>query len=125
MSRFDIYVFFVSSKRRHTRCALVTGVQTCALPISLDFQARRRVPIDCLQQTIALGGIGRIALLSSDAIANQAVSAILNQGAAFCRQFEIVALLEHRSEERRVGKDVVSTCKARGTRYIKKNKKYK
>src|SRR3546814_19382956 len=27
--------FFLSSRRRHTRCALVTGVQTCALPISL------------------------------------------------------------------------------------------
>src|SRR3546814_5890323 len=25
--------FFISSRRRHTRCALVTGVQTCALPI--------------------------------------------------------------------------------------------
>src|SRR3546814_3536814 len=29
--------FFFSSRRRHTRCALVTGVQTCALPISLAF----------------------------------------------------------------------------------------
>src|SRR3546814_4346839 len=29
------YCFFFSSRRRHTRCALVTGVQTCALPISL------------------------------------------------------------------------------------------
>src|SRR3546814_3606408 len=28
-------IFFFSSRRRHTRCALVTGVQTCALPISL------------------------------------------------------------------------------------------
>src|SRR3546814_1684950 len=28
------YFFFFSSRRRHTRCALVTGVQTCALPIS-------------------------------------------------------------------------------------------
>src|SRR3546814_5838316 len=27
-------MFFFSSRRRHTRCALVTGVQTCALPIS-------------------------------------------------------------------------------------------
>src|SRR3546814_7879148 len=27
--------FFFSSRRRHTKCALVTGVQTCALPISL------------------------------------------------------------------------------------------
>src|SRR3546814_2716445 len=33
----NIYIalstFFFSSRRRHTRCALVTGVQTCALPI--------------------------------------------------------------------------------------------
>src|SRR3546814_8141539 len=28
-------MFFFSSRRRHTRCALVTGVQTCALPICL------------------------------------------------------------------------------------------
>src|SRR3546814_2077144 len=27
------FLFFFSSRRRHTRCALVTGVQTCALPI--------------------------------------------------------------------------------------------
>src|SRR3546814_1403457 len=30
-----LYLFFFSSRRRHTRCALVTGVQTCALPILL------------------------------------------------------------------------------------------
>src|SRR3546814_10682737 len=29
----DMCFFFFSSRRRHTRCALVTGVQTCALPI--------------------------------------------------------------------------------------------
>src|SRR3546814_7061651 len=29
----NFIVFFFSSRRRHTRCALVTGVQTCALPI--------------------------------------------------------------------------------------------
>src|SRR3546814_6500932 len=28
-----VLFFFFSSRRRHTRCALVTGVQTCALPI--------------------------------------------------------------------------------------------
>src|SRR3546814_5115269 len=28
------FLFVFSSRRRHTRCALVTGVQTCALPIS-------------------------------------------------------------------------------------------
>src|SRR3546814_6491047 len=30
---FCRYFFFFSSRRRHTRCSLVTGVQTCALPI--------------------------------------------------------------------------------------------
>src|SRR3546814_3774053 len=28
------FLFFSASKTRHTRCALVTGVQTCALPLS-------------------------------------------------------------------------------------------
>src|SRR3546814_1916519 len=47
-----VFVFF-SSRRRHTRCALVTGVQTCALPIyflavkaavdEIDFAARVEV----------------------------------------------------------------------------------
>src|SRR3546814_8563420 len=32
--------FFLSVRRRHTICALVTGVQTCALPISLDGPVR-------------------------------------------------------------------------------------
>src|SRR3546814_9587605 len=40
-------LFFFSSRRRHTRCALVTGVQTCALPISAPTRlstASRRIP---------------------------------------------------------------------------------
>src|SRR3546814_7048107 len=32
----DLFKCFFSSRRRHTRCALVTGVQTCALPIYLS-----------------------------------------------------------------------------------------
>src|SRR3546814_3721651 len=28
-----LFFFFFSNRRRHTSCALVTGVQTCALPI--------------------------------------------------------------------------------------------
>src|SRR3546814_2934373 len=36
-------VLFFSSRRRHTSCALVTGVQTCALPICLD-QRGKPVP---------------------------------------------------------------------------------
>src|SRR3546814_4546564 len=43
-----MYVFFFSSRRRHTRCALVTGVQTCALPISRDahVEVRHRRAVD-------------------------------------------------------------------------------
>src|SRR3546814_1361249 len=35
-----LYFFLFSSRRRHTRCALVTGVQTCALPISWILRSR-------------------------------------------------------------------------------------
>src|SRR3546814_7993620 len=35
-----MFLFFFSCRRRHTRCALVTGVQTCALPISARQSAK-------------------------------------------------------------------------------------
>src|SRR6188768_3687559 len=41
---FCLCIFFFSSRRRHTRCRLVTGVQTCALPIwdlAAAWRARR------------------------------------------------------------------------------------
>ena len=34
-SGVEVCFFFFSSRRRHTRCADVTGVQTCALPICI------------------------------------------------------------------------------------------
>src|SRR3546814_8477276 len=36
-----VHLFFFSSRRRHTRCALVTGVQTCALPILKKYPTSR------------------------------------------------------------------------------------
>src|SRR3546814_1408153 len=40
-SVYAFCLFFFSSRRRHTRCALVTGAQTCALPIyRIDIGAR-------------------------------------------------------------------------------------
>src|SRR3546814_13830603 len=39
-----VLFFFFSSRRRHTRCALVTGVQTCALPISSSSSLTHRPP---------------------------------------------------------------------------------
>src|SRR3546814_10451116 len=57
-------IFFCSSRRRHTSCALVTGVQTCALPISLGAISvclliqgcgRTNHPIrDCSRQSVAV-----------------------------------------------------------------------
>src|SRR3546814_1788286 len=47
-----LHCFFFSSRRRHTRCALVTGVQTCALPISrkvLDADQQAALTIARLQ----------------------------------------------------------------------------
>src|SRR3546814_5058535 len=45
--------FFFTSRRRHTRCALVTGVQTCALPIyeNLDIAKMHGLLIDKVEQT--------------------------------------------------------------------------
>src|SRR3546814_10859217 len=47
---FVFVLFFVSSRRRHTRCALVTGVQTCALPIFFG-------GVDELGQRAVVGGV--------------------------------------------------------------------
>src|SRR3546814_9959113 len=44
--------FFFSSRRRHTRCALVTGVQTCALPIY-----RRVSALQILKDPSVLSGL--------------------------------------------------------------------
>src|SRR3546814_8717514 len=77
--------FFFSSRRRHTRCALVTGVQTCALPIcrwSENFFRDRR---------------------------------LLEQSAA--QQHRNLRRNLQRSEERRVGKECVSTCRSRWSPY--------
>src|SRR3546814_11994729 len=46
--------FFFSSRRRHTRCALVTGVQTCALPILSGLYERRDAVRGDPQQPVAL-----------------------------------------------------------------------
>src|SRR3546814_1007901 len=46
--------FFFSSRRRHTRCALVTGVQTCALPISAGglLKGGRSQQFECTDQPV-------------------------------------------------------------------------
>src|SRR3546814_2663754 len=85
--------FFFSSRRRHTRGAVVTGVQTCALPI-YPSPSGPQLPFD---------------------VRNPSVPVPAN----------IVLIREHwhqrphamRSEERRVGKGGVSTCRSRWSPY--------
>src|SRR3546814_1138405 len=50
-----VLVFFFSSRRRHTRCALVTGVQTCALPIYLQLHSISHGVINLEQLAIDFG----------------------------------------------------------------------
>src|SRR3546814_4510467 len=99
-------MFFFSSRRRHTRCALVTGVQTCALPISaaawIDDQQAAREQGNEHTFAITLQGqdqpIGAISLRHSEP-----------------GNFELGYWLAPerwgRSEERRVGKECVSPCR--------------
>src|SRR3546814_16336881 len=90
--------FFFSSRRRHTRCALVTGVQTCALPICLVLKEQ-----GWLEEEFAADGIE--------------INWVLSLGSNKALEF-----LNSRSEERRVGKECVSTCRSRWSPYhYKKN----
>src|SRR3546814_3977812 len=51
-----IVFFFFSSRRRHTRCALVTGVQTCALPIFDGLDPKElRGTVDGLKKQVGSG----------------------------------------------------------------------
>src|SRR3546814_6977427 len=66
----SVLIFSFSSRRRHTRCALVTGVQTCALPIYTPFKfvliTRRQARTNLMFQItiqilvrVQLRGVGR------------------------------------------------------------------
>src|SRR3546814_7852406 len=56
---------FFSSRRRHTRCALVTGVQTCALPISGLVWLSRLLSMLALPYSVSPGRTGRYQRSSS------------------------------------------------------------
>src|SRR3546814_17564758 len=95
-------MFFFSSRRRHTRCALVTGVQTCALPIS-GGRGRGRAGAPSAGTA---GGARRQSL---------GCGAVRPAGVYGRRR-----LRDGRSEERRVGKECFSTCRSRWSPYHSK-----
>src|SRR3546814_4489028 len=56
MFKFFCFIFVFSSRRRHTRCALVTGVQTCALPILADAPLHRPADLPSGGNAVQAGG---------------------------------------------------------------------
>src|SRR3546814_10623672 len=64
----DSSALFLSSRRRHTRCALVTGVQTCALPICMS-PALDALEADLLQERLRHGGHPALAMCAANAVA--------------------------------------------------------
>src|SRR3546814_9003652 len=99
-------LFFISSRRRHTRCALVTGVQTCALPIFDEVLLRLYGSPDPRQ----VDGIGGATSTTSKAVI---LAPSRRPDADVDYTFAQVGIGEGRSEERRVGKECVSTCRSR------------
>src|SRR3546814_6623796 len=103
-----LHCFFFSSRRRHTRCALVTGVQTCALPIS----SREALQAFCVFDT---WGSDSSTLHVPDCGGRRDMQSRATLERRNCVSRPADAAL--RSEERRVGKECVSTCRSRWSPY--------
>src|SRR3546814_9924319 len=95
-SSASLRYFFFSSRRRHTRCALVTGVQTCALPI-------------CLERML---GVLDAFSLEHPVWTVEGLTSKLGYTRSTAYRY-VKELVAARSEERRVGKECVSTCRSR------------
>src|SRR3546814_5736341 len=98
-------VFFFSSRRRHTRCALVTGVQTCALPIYYRVSILQERCDGFSRLFQPMGGTHEIAVVHRQHDTPPSVRLDDSR--------ETVT----RSEERRVGKEGVSKCRSRWSPY--------
>src|SRR3546814_6167382 len=113
-------LFFFASRRRHTICALVTGVQTCALPI-LDLQEiSDRLEIQNLMVAYCYAIDNRDWDALDDVFTPEAIIDYTEMVGIKGNLKEIKAFLaesmkqiSNRSEERRVGKECVSTCRTR------------
>src|SRR3546814_9589912 len=121
-----MFMFFFSSGIRYTNCALVTGVQTCALPIYQPVRVvdahralhegpvREKAPDVSEFEDERSGEFARlhgrgVAVLGpvSFKIALVAIDLV-----------EMIKKMIERSEERRVGKECVSTCRYRWSPYL-------
>src|SRR3546814_11274601 len=106
---------FYSSKRQHTRYALVTGYQTCALPICVASISRRAVSCSLSQRLTrsrAAQGSSRVLRAQSQRFGFQQSSQHRDGKASALQRLRVVSVLL-KSEERRVGKACVSTTRSR------------
>src|SRR3546814_4800234 len=93
-------LFFLSSRRRHTRCALVTRVQTCALPIyGLDL---RRLSFEQIRSMVSV--VHQDTFLFHGTIEDN-----IRMGRPDAAEADVRAA---RWEERRGGKECGSTCRS-------------
>src|SRR3546814_5218068 len=98
------FICFFSSRRRHTRGAFVTGVQTCALPIY----------VNGVLDGPAIAGTRAVA--ARVGVAREPPIEFGNQVGVARRRDRTPAVAHGgsvRSEERRVRKECVSTCRSR------------
>src|SRR3546814_4350588 len=105
--------FFFSSRRRHTRCALVTGVQTCALPI---YTPMRITPF----RLVHMGGLHFLESCRAGgayAARSEAPGFLPSSSTSSSALDTNRSALAYRSEERRVGKECVSKCRSRWSQY--------
>src|SRR3546814_7516308 len=105
-----MFFFFFSSRRRHTRCALVTGVQTCALPISFEPIPNTNFKGDPRATRPNQEGFRRPESLSLS------INKLITKKDKGNRKYQLSdnkGNTYERSEERRVGKECVSTCRSR------------
>src|SRR3546814_14114831 len=111
---FLFFFFFFSSRRRHTRCALVTGVQTCALPISRPDMLVRFDPATESFQSWPIPSGGVYAGIVRHMRETRDGNLLIHQSSTN----RIIRV--DRSEERRVGKECVSTCRSRWSPFHEK-----
>src|SRR3546814_12027799 len=109
-------VCFFSSRRRHTSCALVTGVQTCALPILQVADPRVGGVGDAAAAVVGQRAEDR-AVVGRD---GQPFGAIHYRAAGDARRL----LTFDRSEARRGGNECVSTCRSRWSPDLLKKTKH-
>src|SRR3546814_14967587 len=108
-------VFFFSSRRRHTRCALVTGVQTCALPIYEEHEYQMRSHWDRFVAEVGR----RIAGGETDLADREDLACVVDELICFVGRDAVVALsLDYAHGDRLQEQLGRASCRERVGQYV-------